>query len=205
MLDDLPGVIEKLQNTIKNRQDYLSQREMRTRAVLIDPLLRKLGWDVSEPDMVQIEYEIEKKRADYAVMSGGKAVTVIEAKALGKPLEDDATDQVLNYANKAGIPYMAVTDGDKRVMYDVFKKGALDERQLMKFELSKQPAREAARQALKLKKVIEDELYLEYWTELKNNLELHKSCFKIKTPLPQPFMYFGVGVAGFRLGCVYIV
>ena len=85
MLDDLHDVIEKLRNTIDTRQDYLSRKEMRTRAVLIDPLLRKLGWDVSEPDMVQIEYEIGKKWADYALMSDGKAVAVIEAKALGKP------------------------------------------------------------------------------------------------------------------------
>ena len=46
MLDDLHGVIEKLQTEIKTHHDYLSriQPEMRTRQVLIDPLLRELGW-----------------------------------------------------------------------------------------------------------------------------------------------------------------
>ena len=150
MLDDLQGIIEKLQKMIDPRGhgDYLSRREPRTRQGLIDPLLRKLGWDVSEPDMVQIEYEIERKWADYALMSDGKAVALIEAKALGKPLEDDATDQVHSYASRKGIPYMIVTNGDRWEMYEVFKQAPLEERRLMEFELSQQPAHEIALQVL---------------------------------------------------------
>ena len=50
MLDDLQGVIEKLRNMIKTHHGYLSGHETRTRQVLIDPLLRELGWDVTDPD-----------------------------------------------------------------------------------------------------------------------------------------------------------
>lgn len=46
---------------------------------------------------------------------------------------------------------MIVTDGDRWEMYDVFSKPVpLEERRLMKFQLSKQPAHENALQALRI-------------------------------------------------------
>ena len=150
MLDDLQCVIAKLQKMIETRSDYLSEKETRTRQVLIDPLLQQLGWEVSDPDAVQLEYGIEKKRADYALMSDGDPVAVIEAKGLRKPLTDTVTTQAHSYVNEEGIPYMIVTDGNRWEMYEVFKKAALKERLLMEFQLSKQPAHEIALQVLRI-------------------------------------------------------
>ncbi len=137
-LDDLQGIIKKLQDRITMDHDYLSKHETRTRQVLIDPLLRELGWDVSDPAAVQLEYRVGQQWADYALMSDSQPVAVIEAKRLGRGLEDDEIMQVLNYANRDGIDYMIVTDGDQWEMYEVFKKGTLEERMLMKFQLSQQ-------------------------------------------------------------------
>ena len=147
-LDDLQGVIEKLQGMIETHRNYLSGHETRTRQVLIDPLLRELGWDVSDPEAVQLEYRVGQQWADYALMSDGQPVAVIEAKRLGSNLEDDEMMQVLNYANRDGIDYMIVTDGDKWEMYGVFKRGALEERLSMKLGLSQQSAHKNALQAL---------------------------------------------------------
>lgn len=88
-LDDLQSVIEKLRKTIEMHRDYLSRHETRTRQVLIDPLLRELGWDVSDPEAVQLEYRVGQQWADYALMSDNQPVAVIEAKRLGRGLEDD--------------------------------------------------------------------------------------------------------------------
>ncbi len=137
-LDDLQNVIEKLQQIIKGHRNYLSRHETRTRQVLIDPLLRELGWDVSDPEVVQLEYRVGQQWADYALMSDSQPVAVIEAKRLGRGLEDDEIMQVLNYANRDGIDYMIVTDGDHWEMYEVFKRGTLEERMLMKVQLSQQ-------------------------------------------------------------------
>ena len=123
----LQSVIEKLQKTIEAHRRYLAENEIRTRQVLIDPLLRELGWAVSDPEVVQLEYWVKKQRADYALMSDGQPVAVIEAKKLGIDLEDQIM-QALNYANAGGIPYMILTDGDKWEMYEVFKQGALEEK-----------------------------------------------------------------------------
>ena len=132
-LDDLQGVIEKLQDMIETHRSYLSGHETRTRQVLIDPLLRELGWDVSDPEAVQLEYRVGQQWADYALMSDGQPVAVIEAKPLGSSLKDREMGQAFGYATLDVINYMIVTDGDKWEMYDVFKKVALAERLLMKF------------------------------------------------------------------------
>lgn len=137
-LDDLRGTIKKLQDMIETHRDHLSKHETRTRQVLIDPLLQELGWDVSDPRSVQLEYRVGQQWADYALMSDGQPVAVIEAKRLGRGLQDDEIMQVLNYANRDGIDYMIVTDGDNWEMYEVFKRGTLEERMLMKFQLSQQ-------------------------------------------------------------------
>ncbi len=150
-LDSLQRVIEKLQKTIEAHRGYLAGNETRTRQVLIDPLLRKLGWDVSNPSIVQLEYQVKKEWADYALMPKGKPLAVIEAKRLGTDLGDRIM-QVLNYANVGGFPYMILTDGNKWEMYKVFEQATLEERLLMKLELSQQSAHKNAKQALAMRK-----------------------------------------------------
>ena len=150
-LGNLQSAIEKLRKTIEAHRGYLAENETRTRQLLIDPLLRKLGWNVSNPNIVQLEYQVREGRPDYALMSKGKPLAVVEAKRLGRDL-DDQIMQPLNYANMAGIPYMILTDGDKWKMYDVFKKAGLEESLVMKLELSQQPAHENALQALAMRK-----------------------------------------------------
>ncbi len=147
-LDDLQSVIEKLQDMIETHRDYLSGGETRTRQVLIDPLLGELGWDVSDPDAVELEYRVGQQRADYALISNGRRVALIEAKRLGNDLEYNEIMQVLNYANRDGIDYIIVTDGDRWEMYEVFRPAALEERLLMKFQLSQQLPHKNALQAL---------------------------------------------------------
>ncbi len=154
-LDDLKEVIEKLQGVIKvyhDDDDYLSKKEWRTRHALINPLLEALGWEVSNPAAVQIEYQVKTKRADYVLIREGedKPIAVIEAKGLGNSLEDDETTQAHIYANQAGIDYMIVTDGDTWKMFKAYGRGTLEERQIMEFQLSNDASHECALQALRM-------------------------------------------------------
>ena len=151
-LGNLQSAIEKLRKTIEAHRGYLAENETRTRQVLIDPLLRRLGWDVSNPNIVQLEYGVKEQRADYVLMSKGKPVAVIEAKPLGSNLKAKVIGQALAYAKLAVIDYTVVTDGDRWEMYDVFKKATLEESLLMKLELSQQPADKNAKQALAMRK-----------------------------------------------------
>ena len=152
-LDDLKEVIEKLQGMINVHGNYLSAYETRTRQVLIDPLLQALGWDVSDPGTVQVEYKLREERnerADYGLMWANEPIAVIEAKRLGKSLKDNETKQANTYANENGIPYIIVTDGNRWEMYEVFKQAALEERLLMEFRLSEQTSHECVLQALRI-------------------------------------------------------
>ena len=149
-LDDLKETIETLRERIKAHRPYLEGYETRTRQVLIDPMLRALGWDVGDPNSVELEYGIKRKWADYALMESGRPIAVIEAKALGRPLNDDEKMQALNYANMDGIDYMAITNGDHWQMFDVFKRGQLDDRILMEFQLTRDESYACALQALGL-------------------------------------------------------
>ena len=152
VLDSLQSAIEKLQKTMETHRGYLAENETRTRQVLIDPLLRKLGWDVSNPNIVQLEYKVKQGQPDYALMSKGKPLAVIEAKRLKSDLGDDQIIQALAYAVAGGIPYIIITNGDTWEMYDVFKPAEFEDCLLIKLELSQQSARKNAEQALAMRK-----------------------------------------------------
>ena len=72
LLDDLVGVIETLKERMATHGATLRQSETRTRTALIDPLLRVLGWDTSEPAVVRPEYRVDVGWADYALLSVAK-------------------------------------------------------------------------------------------------------------------------------------
>ena len=149
-LDDLKETIETLRERIQTHRPYLEGNETRTRQVLIDPVLHTLGWDVGDPNSVELEYRIGRDWADYVLMGGGRPIAVIEAKALGKPLDEKETMQALNYANTAGIPYMTLTNGDHWRMLEVFKQAPIKDRILMNFQLTQDEPYACALQALGL-------------------------------------------------------
>ena len=149
-LDDLKETIETLRERIQAHRPYLEGNETRTRQVLIDPMLHELGWNVGDPNCVELEYRIGQGRADYALMGSERLIAVIEAKALGKPLDEKETMQALNYANAAGIPYMTLTNGDHWRMLEVFKQAPIKDRILMEFQLTRDEPYACALQALGL-------------------------------------------------------
>ena len=154
-LTELIDTFEHLKNQIATHGDNLKRSETRTRQVLIDPLLRVLGWDVTDPAVVELERGIPKlaggtSKADYVLLAHPIPLAVIEAKSLGRNLDDDATEQVLTYANREGIDWMIVSDGNVWRMHEVFKKGPLEDRLLTEFTVSEQPASHCAVKSLVL-------------------------------------------------------
>ena len=64
--------------------------ETDTKSVLIDPILRALGWDVEDLDEVKREYEGNEASnpVDYALLLQRTPRLFVEAKALGMSLSD---------------------------------------------------------------------------------------------------------------------
>lgn len=88
-------------------------KETPTRTIVIDPLLEALGWDVRDPDEVQLEYStVDGKSVDYGLKLNRKCVLLVEAKAFDDPLTDvKAITQIVNYANSGGIVWCVLTNG----------------------------------------------------------------------------------------------
>ena len=66
--------------------EYIASLEVRTRYALVDPILQALGWNLTDPSQVQVEYETTDQpnpcRVDYALLSPGKPKILVEAKPL---------------------------------------------------------------------------------------------------------------------------
>ena len=112
-IESLLGLVGELRGRIGTHGDSLRQSEWLTRYALIDPLLRELGWDTSDLDVVIPEFSVDgagegrggivrglvnrwrgdKARAGYALMdaSSGKPVILVDAKKLDEPLLDVVT------------------------------------------------------------------------------------------------------------------
>ena len=149
-LDDLVARIELLRARIQSHNAALRENETRTRMALIDPLLHALGWDVSDPGVVTPEYKVSDRWADYALLRpDGKPAATVEAKKLGVALASHRM-QMLNYANASGIDYAGLTDGNHWELYDVFKRGQLEERRILEVAIADTPAHESALKLLLL-------------------------------------------------------
>ena len=126
MLDDLIQTIDTLKERIRKHKDYLGAYEARTRVSLIDPMLRALGWDVDDPDLVQIEPKTDNGWADYALLGiSHRPVAFVEAKKLSENIAAH-TQQTVGYAiseNMNGsnrVSYCACTNGDDWKVFDLF-------------------------------------------------------------------------------------
>ncbi len=131
MLENLVETIETLQKRIREQGSHIGAYEARTRATLVDPLLGALGWDVADPQQVQVEPKGPSGWADYALMSsnGKSIVAFIEA----KKLTDTRTplSQVVGYAvsenieNNTNIRYVITTNGNNWDIYDIVTQTAV--------------------------------------------------------------------------------
>ena len=114
----LVETIAMLKQRIEIRAEYLSRNEIPTRQMLVDPLLRALGWDFEDTDRVSLEHPSGRGRMDYALKIGGRLRVAVEAKRYGEELTDGMRDQVYGYARRSGSKYAVVTNGDRWEMFD---------------------------------------------------------------------------------------
>ncbi len=150
LLEPLVSTIETIKARIADHGSSLRENETRTRMALIDPLLQALGWDTSDPSSVFPEFDVSGRKADYALLDAdGKPAATIEAKKLGEPLATHQM-QMLNYSNASGVEFAGLTDGDKWELYEVFKRGQLDERRVLDVSVANTPPHEAALKLLLL-------------------------------------------------------
>ena len=134
-LESLLDLVETLRTRIDAHGSALRQSEALTRYALIDPLLRELGWDTSNPDMVVPEYRSGSGSADYALISNGSPAMMVEAKKLSTPLRDQVLAQGINYCLMEGTGYFSVTDGQHWEIYETHKPVPIDDKRIVSWDL----------------------------------------------------------------------
>ena len=115
-------LFEELKRRIDDHGDYLRESEYRTRILLIDPLLRILGWIVEDFHCVEIEFRTSQsvqERADYVLKNGESKVAIVEAKRLGTVMSSTERRQAKEYADYAEVSQCVLTDGAKWMLYDL--------------------------------------------------------------------------------------
>ena len=137
-LESLLELVETLRGRIDEHGVALRQSEALTRAALIDPLLRELGWDTEDSALVMPEYRLGRGYADYALLNDGRPLIMVEAKKLGTPLQD-AASQGIGYCIEDGIGYFAVTDGQRWEIYETHKMAPIAEKLTVRFDIGQSP------------------------------------------------------------------
>ncbi len=153
ILESLLTLVETLRKHVDDHGDALRQSEALTRYVLIDPLLRELGWNTEDPDMVRPEFRVKNASdlfefVDYALHNNGKPVMMLEAKKLDTNLRD-AVGQGIQYCIEEGTKYFSVTDGRRWEIYETYKPVPRDDKKIISFDL-KDPVAEVCLKALAL-------------------------------------------------------
>jgi predicted transport protein/predicted type IV restriction endonuclease len=112
--------------------------EANTKALLIEPMLSALGWDTTDVDQVEREYRVYDKTAlDYALKSDGELRLFVEAKAVGRPLEDKAfISQTVNYANNEGVVWCVLTNGLAYRVYKTNEPVAMEDKLLFEVDIT---------------------------------------------------------------------
>ena len=150
-LDSLRLLVELLKERIQGHGAALRGSEALTRYALIDPLLRELGWDTADPFLVVPEYKSGNGRADYALLGSDEIpAMMVEAKSLGSSLRDSALTQGIQYCLEKGTKHFALTDGNCWEIYETHRPVPMEEKRVVTFDVSAQPAAEVCLQALVL-------------------------------------------------------
>lgn len=95
--------------------------EQNTKAVLIEPILRALGWDLEDLDEVLREYRRKPadNPVDYALLILRTPRLFVEAKGLSENLDDRRwASQIMGYAAVAGVEWVVLTNGDEYRIYN---------------------------------------------------------------------------------------
>ena len=105
--------IDVVRKRIKEHKKSLIGNEAMTRYALIDPILKALDWDVSDPGIVTPEDKGSAGSIDYLMGKG----MVVEAKKLDEPLDKHA-DQLIKYVKETKVRYGVLTNGRRWRLYD---------------------------------------------------------------------------------------
>lgn len=118
--------------------------EASTKATIVVPMLRRLGWDDEKVEQVRPEYPVEGGRVDYGLCLNGRCVFLIEVKKPSEELENHE-EQLLRYSFQQGVELAALTNGSTWFFYLPLRAGQWSGRRFFAIDVLAQTSAEAAK------------------------------------------------------------
>jgi len=137
---DFSDQIQALSAKLAKQFDHLDTEEA-TKNALVMPFISALGYNVFDPTEVVPEYTADvgtKKgeKVDYAILSDGKPIILVECKWCGANLEDAHKAQLYRYFTVTDARIGILTNGVVYQFYtDLDKPNRMDEKPFLVFDL----------------------------------------------------------------------
>lgn len=144
-IKDVEDAIKHGIDMIEYHFDLVSSHETCTRYAIIDPIIRALGWEISDPVECEVEFQRGNQgRVDYALFNrDAQYVILIEAKRLDK---DSSTfeRQLAKYARGMRAGVGVLTDGELWHLYDLSERGRFENKLVATVDIYEGNTRKAA-------------------------------------------------------------
>ena len=185
---DLEAVLAIVRDRISRYQGQ-GLGEQDTKATLIVPVLRALGWDTEDLEDVKLEYKrkLSDNPVDYALVLLREPRLFIEAKALGAHLDDHKwANQILAYASVAGVEWVALTDGNEYRLYNSHAIVPVEQKLFRTIRIAEPQSRPAETLGLLSKAQLQDHLIDQYWKTEFVDRQLGDALRALFAPEPDP-------------------
>ena len=137
---DLKENVDILKNKFAELQNR-NPSEANTQSWLINPFLKSLGYNTSDPSLVHHQFNADPKdsktgKVDYAILRYKRPIIFIEAKKLHEPL-DNYVGQIRHYFNNVWeVDFAILTNGNEYRFYtDLDRENMCDDEPFLLFEL----------------------------------------------------------------------
>ena len=163
--------------------------EQDTKAALIVPVLRALGWDIEDLEDVKLEYRRRSSDnpVDYALFLLRKPRLFIEAKSLGAHLDDGKwATQILAYATVAGVEWVALTDGNEWRIYNSHATVPVEQKLFRVVRVGDPDSNAEGTLRLLAKTQMADHLIDEFWKSDFVDRQIRDGLVRLFGPEPDP-------------------
>jgi hypothetical protein len=187
-MSDLDDILMQVRQRIARYRDQ-TLGEQNTKSVLIEPLLRTLGWDVEDFEEVHREYKPKPtdNPVDYALFILRTPRLFVEAKALGGNLNDRKwANQIMGYAAVTGVEWVVLTNGDEYRVYNSHAPVPIEEKLFRSVKISDDGLQAAETLALLSKSRMRENFIAMLWKSSFVDQQVKRALEGLFGPNPDP-------------------
>lgn len=134
--------IQELKESVSKKINLLNSEET-TKSAIIVPFIATMGYDVSDPTMVQCEFPVvtlgKRERVDYAIFTNTREPKIlIECKSVSEKIKQQTIDQAEKYFNALpSVNCMVITNGIEYWFFsDIVVSGIMDKTPFFIFNIN---------------------------------------------------------------------